>query len=61
MYRDLILNAALLVALTTFYTMLARVRHTGGLWIKLLAGLLFGGMAVVGMAMSVSLFLGHCL
>ncbi len=54
MYRDLILNAALLVALTTFYTMLARVRHTGGLWIKILAGLLFGGMAVVGMAMSVS-------
>ena len=53
MYRDLILNAALLVALTTFYTMLARVRHTGGLWIKILAGLLFGGMAMVGMAMSV--------
>ena len=53
MYRDLILNAALLVALTTFYTLLARVRHTGGLWIKILAGLLFGGMAVAGMAMSV--------
>jgi PAS domain S-box-containing protein len=51
MYPDLILNASLLVALTTLYNLLARVRKDGNAWIKILSGLLFGGVAIAGMKM----------
>ena len=51
MYNDLILNASLLVALISLYNLLARVRKDGKLWVKILSGLLFGGVAIAGMRM----------
>ncbi len=51
MYHDLILNASLLVALTALYNLLAQVGKDSKVWIKILAGLLFGGVAVAGMDM----------
>ena len=51
MFVDLINNAALLVALSTLYGLLARVRHTGAGRDKVLAGLLFGGLAIAAMNM----------
>jgi PAS domain S-box-containing protein len=53
MVLNLILNASLLVALTTLYNLLIRVRKDGKVWIKILSGLLFGGIAVAGMMMPV--------
>ncbi len=49
MYVSLIQNAALLVALGALYSLVIRLRRDGGVWIQLLAGLLFGGVAVAGM------------
>lgn len=49
MYRDLLLNASLLIALTSSYTMLARLRKGGAWWVKGVFGLLFGVAAIVGM------------
>lgn len=51
MYISLIQNAALLVALSTLYGLLARFRRENR-WIQLLSGLLFGAAAVVGMLLS---------
>ena len=53
MLVGLINNAALLVALSALYGLLARFRHTGSLWDKVLAGFLFGGLAVAAMNMHV--------
>ncbi len=50
MYVQLIKDVALLVALTSLHTLLARVRGRGRVWPQLLSGILFGGVAVVGMA-----------
>ena len=50
MYQTLILNVSLLVALATFYTLLARLRMEGRLWSRLVSGLLFGAVAIVGMS-----------
>jgi PAS domain S-box-containing protein len=51
MFVELIHNAALLVALSAFYGLWARFRHAGVVRDKVLAGLLFGGMAIVSMNM----------
>jgi PAS domain S-box-containing protein len=51
MLVELINNAALLVALSALYGLLARVRHTGAERNKILSGLLFGGLAVAAMNM----------
>ncbi|MDO9508319.1 MAG: ATP-binding protein [Thermovirgaceae bacterium] len=51
MYVSLIQNAALLVALCTFYSLISRLRRDGEVWPRILAGLLFGGVAVAGMNM----------
>ena len=52
MYVTLIQNAALLVALSTLYGLLARVRRAGAvLWIQLLSGLLFGGVSIAAMVL----------
>jgi len=53
MYVSLLQNAALLVALSTLYSLLARLRRDEeGIQAKILKGLLFGGVAVAGMYMS---------
>jgi LytS/YehU family sensor histidine kinase len=49
MYIALIQNAALLVALSTLYSLGARLRTRGGVWFRLYMGLLFGAVAVAGM------------
>jgi len=51
MYVQLIKDAALLIALTSLHSMLSRLRFRSELWPRLLSGLLFGGVAVAGMAM----------
>ena len=51
MFVDLIHNAALLVTLSAFYGIWARFRRTGAVRDKVLAGLLFGGLAVAAMNM----------
>ena len=53
MLVELINNAALLVALSALYGLLARYRHTGSARDKVLAGLLFGGLAIAAMIMHV--------
>ena len=49
MVSTLILNAALLVALTSLYNLIARARLDNKLWRKVLSGLLFGGAAIACM------------
>jgi len=49
MYITLIQNTALLVALSTLYSLGARLRTRGGVWFRLYMGLLFGAVAVAGM------------
>lgn len=49
MYLDLIQNASLMVALTTLYSLLARLNGYTDPWGKILLGFLFGAVAVVGM------------
>ncbi len=49
MYVDLIQNTSLIVALTTLYSLLSRLKGYGETWGKILLGLLFGGVAMVGM------------
>jgi hypothetical protein len=44
MLVELFNNAALLVAFSALYGLLARVRHIGAARDKVLAGLLFGGL-----------------
>ncbi len=51
MLVELIHNAALLVALSAFYGFWARFRRVGAVRDKVLAGLLFGGLAVAAMNM----------
>ena len=51
MYISLIQNAALLLALTAIYGLLTRVRRGREVLTEILAGLLFGGVAVAGMLM----------
>jgi len=51
MYVQLIKDVALLVALTSLHSMLARLRRKGEIWPRLASGLLFGGVAVIGMAL----------
>jgi PAS domain S-box-containing protein len=53
MLVGLIHNAALLVALSALYGLLARFRHAGSVRDKVLAGLLFGGLAIGAMKMPV--------
>ena len=53
MLVGLINNAALLVALSALYGLLARYRHAGSVRDKVLAGLLFGGLAIAAMNMHV--------
>ena len=48
MYIALIQNAALLVALSTLYSLGARLRTRGGVWFRLYMGLLFGAVAMAG-------------
>ena len=50
MLHELTLNASLLVALAALYGLLSNLRRKGGLWVKLLSGLLFGGVTIVGMS-----------
>ena len=50
MYVQLIKDVALLVALTSLHSLLTRLRATGRIWPQLLSGLLFGAVAVAGMA-----------
>ena len=51
MYLDLIQNTSLMVALTTLYSLLSRLNGFTDTWKKLFSGLLFGGVAMVGMQM----------
>lgn len=51
MYLSLIQNAALLVALCSFYSLISRLRRDRELLTRILEGLLFGGVAVAGMNM----------
>lgn len=51
MLVELIHNAALLVAISALYGLLARFRHPGAVRGKVLAGLLFGGLAIAAMNM----------
>lgn len=51
MYAALVQNTALLVALTTLYSLASRLRRTHPTWFKVCAGLLFGAIAVAGMNM----------
>jgi len=51
MFIELINNAALLVALSALYGLLARFRRAGSVRDKVLAGLLFGALAVAAMNM----------
>ena len=51
MLVELIHNAALLVALSALYGLLARFRCPGAVRDKLLAGILFGGLAIAAMNM----------
>jgi len=51
MIHELILNVALLVSLSTLYSLLSRPRMNGGIWPKLLLGLFFGGIAIIGMTL----------
>jgi two-component system cell cycle sensor histidine kinase/response regulator CckA len=51
MYVQLIKDVALLIALSSLYSMFARLTVRSGLWRKVLPGLLFGGVAVVGMVL----------
>jgi len=53
MLVGLVNNAALLVALSALYGLLARFRHAGSVRDKVLAGLLFGGLAIAAMIMHV--------
>ncbi|PWD99149.1 PAS domain S-box protein [Marinilabilia rubra] len=49
MLQDLIVNVALLVVLSIFYGGLVRYRSTHPLLVKILMGLLFGSLAIIGM------------
>ena len=49
MYLDLIKNASLLIALANIYSMLARIRADNKRGTKVLMGVLFGVVAIVGM------------
>ena len=49
MLTELLFNAALLVALTALYGLLAWFRHVDVVRAKVFAGLLFGGVAIAGM------------
>jgi PAS domain S-box-containing protein len=51
MIHELILNVALLVSFATLYSLLSRPRVNGGVWPKLLLGLFFGAIAMVGMTL----------
>ncbi|HSV93064.1 MAG TPA: PAS domain S-box protein, partial [Desulfobacterales bacterium] len=55
MYVQLIKDAALLIALSSLHSMIARLPIKSGLVRRLLSGLLFGGVAVVGMALPLRL------
>ena len=50
MYVQLIKDVALLVALSSMHSMLSRLPFRGMAWPRVLSGLLFGGVAMVGMA-----------
>ena len=50
MYVQLIKDVALLVALSSMHSMLSRLPFRGLAWPRVLSGLLFGGVAMVGMA-----------
>jgi PAS domain S-box-containing protein len=49
MYADLIQNTSLMVALTALYSLLSRLNMHGETRGKILSGILFGGVAIVGM------------
>ncbi len=49
MYLDLLINVSLLVALANVYSMLARIRADNRRGTKVLMGVLFGAVAIVGM------------
>ena len=49
MYTDLIQNIVLMVALTTLYSLMPRLLGHGKTRGKILSGVLFGGVAVIGM------------
>ncbi|GAB4252194.1 MAG: hypothetical protein Kow00109_27820 [Acidobacteriota bacterium] len=49
LYLQLLLNASLLVALSAFYALLGRVQRSSPAFAVTLKGLLFGGVAVLGM------------
>jgi len=51
MYVALIQNVALLVALSTLYSLASRLRAQHLTWFQVVAGLVFGATAVAGMAM----------
>lgn len=53
MYIALIHNTALLIALTTLYSLASRLRQSHATWFRICAGLLFGAIAVAGMMMPV--------
>ncbi len=50
MFVQLIKDVALLIALSSLHSMLSRLRFRDEVWPRLLSGLLFGGVAVAGMA-----------
>jgi two-component system, cell cycle sensor histidine kinase and response regulator CckA len=53
MYIGLIQNAGLLLSLSILYSLLTRTSKIGKTWGKVLSGILFGGMAVIGMTLPI--------
>jgi len=53
MYIGLIQNAGLLLSLSILYSLLTRTPGIGKRWGKVLSGILFGGMAVIGMTLPI--------
>jgi len=49
MYVELINNAALLVALSALYSLVARLKNLGRSWFAIMFGVVFGAVAIAGM------------
>lgn len=49
MYLSLLQNVVLLLALSTLYSLLSRLRWKSEMWARILSGLLFGVVAIIGM------------
>ncbi|MBN1949074.1 MAG: PAS domain S-box protein [Candidatus Cloacimonetes bacterium] len=49
MYLSLLQNVVLLLALSTLYSLLTRLRWKSEIWARILSGILFGVVAIIGM------------